>query len=39
VWYDYDALAKCNPGEKWWAVLKERMARGEAAKSTAAAEV
>jgi hypothetical protein len=25
VWYDYDTLKKCNPGEEAWAVLKGRI--------------
>ncbi|KAH7922229.1 hypothetical protein BV22DRAFT_674438 [Leucogyrophana mollusca] len=24
VWYDYDKLAKCDPGERAWAALRER---------------
>jgi len=27
VWYDYDKLKKCNPGERAWQVLRGRMAK------------
>lgn len=25
VWYDYDSLKKCDPGDEAWSVLKEVM--------------
>lgn len=25
VWYDYDSLKKCDPGDEAWRVLKEVM--------------
>ena len=27
VWYDYDKLRKCDPGERAWQVLRGRMAK------------
>lgn len=26
VWYDYDSLKKCDPGDETWRVLKDVMA-------------
>jgi len=28
VWYDYDKLKKCDPGEKTWKVLRDRIEAG-----------
>ncbi|CAL1714428.1 unnamed protein product [Somion occarium] len=37
VWYDYDRLTKCDPGEKARAVLQRRLAEGLARQHEAAA--
>ena len=31
VWYDYDKLAKCDPGEEAFALLRRRAQEGEEA--------